>query len=653
MNHTVTIEEICALTGKNTFALIDCEFACMLQRIGRIPASETAVFLAAAGVSSVIRQGHSCFPLEKFAGTRYPVRSPEDPENLKQITFPELDNWLDQLKKYPSLLTVVKTHDPGEVLPKTPLILDEKKRLYLQRYYFYEQQIIREIMTRCQKAPEIPHLEINELKNLHVYFKQYHDAEPDWQQISLFMAASQNFTIITGGPGTGKTTVIAAFLAFELKRNPALQVALAAPTGKAAMRLKEAIEQETGNLSETVSAKTRQQLLELSAGTIHRLLGYRFGDVKFEHSGENPLNCDILVLDECSMIPLSLMSKLFSAVKKDCKLLLLGDKNQLPSIEAGTVLADICQCGDLNRCLPEQQAELARLYPAWQIPLKKKSGSLLSGHVMELQKTYRFNEEIRQIALLIGENGYPASLRSQKIFQTSGVSFAARSVPAKRLTGELQKMIAGLQVKINSPAGTEEILRFGDLKKLAQKGGRENLQKAFELIQSFKVLCAVRQGTYGVENVNQIIRDILDMKKDRMPGIPVMITRNDPETKLINGEIGLIWKKHDSMDPQDLCVYFQEYPDREFSWSELPSCETVFAMTVHKSQGSGFHNVLLILPEHDSPVLTTELLYTAVTRAKKRVELWGDPRILEQALERQTQRYSGLADALKNPDSLD
>ena len=642
---SLTIENICALQGKNSFAVVDREFAGVIQRLGNLSDAEGEVFLAAACVSQVIRQGHSCLALEQFAGTRYPLRSSEDPDDLPQITMPDLAHWLECLQKYPHLVAVVDGKE--EKLPRTPLILDAGGRLYLQRYYYYEQQIIKELKQRCTAQPVIPLLHTDEIKNLHAYFKQYKDADPDWQQIALFIAATQNFTIITGGPGTGKTTVVSAFLALELKKNPHLQIALAAPTGKAAMRLKEAIQQEVCNFSDDVPLAIRQKMLDLPSSTLHGLLGYRYGDVKFKHDCENPLPCDILVVDECSMISLTLMSKLFAAVPADCKLLLLGDRNQLPSIEAGSVLADICQCGTPNQCFPEQQTVLKHLYQNWQIPLVSGNGSLLSGHIMELQKTYRFNEEIRQVALLIEDRTQPASERSRKIFDLSGKSFTARTVAKNSLNRALKEKISSVSVEISNNDGSKKLYHFTDLKKLADEGGPENLAKAFDLIQSFKILCAVRGGPTGVSKVNQIVQDILDMKKDKMPGTPIMITRNDYETNLANGEIGLIWKKHGSTDPDELCVYFQEHPNREFSLSELPSYETVFAMTVHKSQGSGFKNVLLILPDQDHTVLTTELLYTAVTRAKNQVELWGSPKVLTQALQRQTLRYSGLADALK------
>ncbi len=467
-----------------------------------------------------------------------------------------------------------------------PLVLEED-RLYLQRYWHYETRLARQLRAMAARRAAVA----VGAAPLDRYFPPVADAT-DWQREAARCALRQGLSMITGGPGTGKTSTVVKILALlqEFAPRP-LHIALAAPTGKAAMRLQEAIGLSKARLP--CSEAVRQHIPE-SVTTIHRLLGARPPSPFFRHSAETPLPHDLVVIDEASMVDLALMSKLVDALKKDARLILLGDKDQLASVESGAVLAD------LTAALP--------------------------AHTLELRKSFRFEENIKNLADSVNLQQPEQAWR--------------------------QLLAGGKNITLLTEKIVEEIVlqQTGYLQRIRQGCDYGAIYRSFS---AFQVLCATRQGRFGVESVNLQVRQrlaeqrLIDPEAQWYSGRPVMITQNDANMHLYNGDIGICLPDQEQGDK--LMVFFQR-PDgsvKKYLPARLPHCETVFAMTIHKSQGSEFDRVLIMLPEKMNPVLTKELLYTAITRARKMVTLVADADVFARTVNSRVERYGVLAQKLR------
>ena len=503
---------------------------------------------------------------------------------------------VDQIPSAASVLRASKVVGaPGEF---APLVLDSG-RLYLRRYWDYEQQLARALRERAAaKPPQIDKRRLDaRLKKL---FPAPKKGETDWQQVAALNAVARNFSVITGGPGTGKTRTVLAILALLLKQpgGENLRIALAAPTGKAAARL-------------TESLRAAPEELPQEAATIHRLLGNIPDSPYFRHSAARPLPADVVIIDEASMVDLALMAKLVDAVPLTSRLILLGDRDQLASVEAGNVLADICAAAETTD---------------GETPLR--------GTVVELRRNYRFSETGGIYLLSTAVNAGNADAATAAL-QSDREEVRRQSLPPPtNLASAFRELII---------AGYRPALEAADP------------FTALAHLQQFRILCAVRHGPFGVENLNSLAEQILadaglvTPRSGWYRGRPVMITRNDRNLQLFNGDSGIILP--DAEAGGELRAFFvsAEGKLRRFLPSRLPPHETAFALTVHKSQGSEFDRLLLVLPERDSPLLTRELLYTAITRARSGVELWCSEDILRGAIERRTIRTSGLREALSAP----
>ena len=469
---------------------------------------------------------------------------------------------------------------------QSPLIL-EKNRLFLQRYWFYEKRLAQQIIALM--ALTLPANNLDLL--LDRYFIQLID-ETDWQRVAAKNAITNAFSIITGGPGTGKTTTVVKILALlqetALKQNTALHIALAAPTGKAAMRLQESIGQSKNTLpcSEAIAAQIPETVT-----TLHRLLGAQPPSPYFTHDADNPLIYDLVVVDEASMIDLALMSKLVDALKPNSRLILLGDKDQLSSVESGAVLADLTKSH--------------------------------SQHTTELKKSFRFSGEIKALADAVNEQ---EAEKAWKILKN------------------------GQQVSLLNDDVIEYIAnQYADFFKLVQQ--RVACEVIFKSFNQFRVLCSNRHGEQGVIDINQRVeKELIQQGKIRLSGqwyegCPVMVTQNDYSMQLFNGDIGLYL--YDKKLAKYLVFFLK--PDgtiKKILPSKIPQHETVFAMTIHKSQGSEFENCLCILANKVTPVLTKELVYTAITRAKSNLKIYSSETIFKQTLQQKVERIGGLYDKL-------
>jgi len=464
----------------------------------------------------------------------------------------------------------------------------ERDRLYLYRYWFYEDRLAEQIkgLLRSSRTVEVKESLVNR------YFIELID-EIDWQREAAIKVMKQSFSIITGGPGTGKTTTVVKILALlqelAVLDNQPLHIALAAPTGKAAMRLQESIGYSKSTLP--CSEKIRQWIPE-TVTTLHRLLGAKPSSPYFKHDASQPLVYDLVVVDESSMVDLALMSKLVDALKPGSRLVLLGDKDQLASVESGAVLADL--------------------------------SAALVDHTVELKKSHRFQGEIKDLAVAVNRQDFN---KAWDVLNNDSQQIAL-------LEGDLIEYI----VNGYSPY----------LQKV--KEGAE-FKEIFTEFSCFQVLCSNRQGEQGVVELNRKVEELMQRQHkihiagQWYVGRPIMVTQNNAAMQLYNGDIGICLL---DKDQQKLTVYFLR-PDggvRKVLPSRVPEHETVFAMTIHKSQGSEFDECLCVLPTVINPVLSKELIYTAITRAKSRVKIASSYAIFSQALQQRVNRTGGLYEKL-------
>ena len=614
------MSDIRQLIASSAFSDLDRHFAAFIEK--QAACGQPLIGLAAALASRKRSEGHICLDLEALAGSTFPDL-PAD--GISPIQLPRLKDWTKALKPSP----VVGL--PGDF---KPLVLDARHRLYLHRYWEYEQSLAAAILKRATELPPQPDPPMLDQK-LQALFPPEPGGTVNWQGVAGLAAVRRKFCVISGGPGTGKTHTLVLILALllELERNRKLRIAVAAPTGKAAARIQDSIRTVKATLA--CDEAIRAQLPE-RATTIHRLLGYLPDSARFRHDADNPLPYDVVAVDEASMVDLALMAKLFQAIPTSARVMLLGDKDQLASVEAGAVLGDICAAAAADMVRTRSTASLtspAENGTRWNASLPAKHA--LADCVVQLRKNYRFGQQsaIYRLSNAINEGCAEEALH---ILRDGGANAATDlvSTPLPR-RAELK---AALRARVTT--GFSEFLKAPD--PLA----------ALAALARFRILCALREGPFGVTGLNQSAEDILEEAGLIRPQNawyarrPIMITRNDYNLKLFNGDIGLLLPDSDSGEPRA----FFPGPDntlRKFLPLRLPEHETAYAMTVHKSQGSEFDRVLLILPDRESPVLSGELLYTGITRARTSVELWFDEKVFRAALARRVTRTSGLCDALQ------
>jgi exodeoxyribonuclease V alpha subunit len=490
---------------------------------------------------------------------------------------------LDEEEKALVSASGLATCSPAEDSTLLPLVL-EQNRLYLQRYWSYENRLTQQIKAIAEHHRMVANLD----EQLAGYFDTPAN-EIDLQREAARMAVQQSFTIITGGPGTGKTTTVVKILAVlqELAQEP-LHIALAAPTGKAAMRLQESIGFNKIKLSCSADIKA---LIPENVSTLHRLLGAKLASPYFRHHADNPLIYDLVVVDEASMVDLALMSKLLDALKPSARLILLGDKDQLASVESGAVLADLTQA--------------------------------LPTHTVELQTAHRFDDNIKQLAIAVNQQDADLAWR---LLNSNNENICL-------LESDLITYIAAQQA---------------DYLRLIQQN--KPFTDIYQAFNRFQVLCSNREGKNSVADINdRVVQKLAQQGRIQVAGLwyigrPVLVTQNNPALHLYNGDIGLCLP--DKTQNNRLMVFFQR-PDgsvKSYLPSRLAQCETVFAMTIHKSQGSEFEEVLIVLPDTINPVLTKELLYTAITRAKKTVKLVADKIVFIACIQQKVARVTGLVD---------
>ena len=598
---------------------IDFHFARLITRLAG--ASKTAAGLAAALVSRATGEGAVCLDLKTLGGQSLPMGG----GGVDGAACPAPERWRRML------LESGVVGEPGEF---RPLVLDADNRLYLYRYWEYEQILAAAVAARASAV--LPGFDPPRVRTiLDRLFPNRVESPVDWQRVAAAVALLKALCIISGGPGSGKTTTVVRLLALLLEQGPtpSLRIQLAAPTGKAAARISAAIRSARQDLDCSAAVK---EAIPVQATTLHRLLGTLPGSPYFRHDAQNPLAVDVVVVDEASMVDLALMAKLVQAMPRSARLILVGDKDQLASVEAGAVLADLCGRTAAHRFSREFGATLSAAcgenLQAWCDPNRQRSG--LADCVTALRHNYRFAEgsAIGRLSRAVNA-GDPAAAADLLRTPPDG-SVCWQPLPAP---GEFEKRLA-------------ERFREGYRDYLSAESPAEALQA----LGRFTVLTPFNRGPYGVHALNRLAESSLARSGRLDPSDrwyarrPLLITRNDHEMGLFNGDLGVVLPAAGRTDRQDACFAGPDGGVRRLPPQRLPAHETVFAMTVHKSQGSEFDSVLVILPENDSPLLTRELLYTAVTRAREKVLIWGPEGGLTAAVSKKLERASGLHDALWN-----
>lgn len=571
------------------------------------------LFLAAALVSRYTQAGHVCLDLSSVQGQ--PLIS--DTNNSEIFVCPDLSDWCKKLES---------SHVVGSPGDFRPLILDDHYRLYLYRYRQYEEILADDLKARS----EIKDLDIPTLKNGLARLFPDNNGETDRQEVAAFMSVMRGLCVISGGPGTGKSTLIAKILALILEQGEIdrIRIALCAPTGKAAARLQESIQRSKESLAVKEAIK---EAIKAEASTIHRLLGTIAGSPYFRHNLKNQLAANIVVVDEASMVDLALMSKLVQAIPSDARLILLGDKDQLASVEAGAILGDICGTERIHGFSKAFHGKFREITGAkLHMATNDSESPATQDCVVQLEKNYRFGTKSGIAAVAKAVNNGEGN-QALKLLKSGGFTdIGWKPLPSNHaLYGTLRgDIIPGYSPYLKA-VDPLEIFRF---------------------FNRFRLLSALRQGPYGVSALNVVVEHIL---RDEgligtgnrwYRGRPVLITRNDHALRLFNGDIGFILP--DPSCNQELRAFFL-FPDntlRKFLPTALPEHETAYAMTVHKSQGSEFDRGLIILPDTHSPVLTRELIYTAITRAKKYVGIWGRKQAFLEGITCRIERTSGLHD---------
>lgn len=588
-------------------------------------------------------RGHSCILLQDLL---------QDPDGL--LSLPPQNQFLQRFSDRPSVVLKGLTPDDYRSALKAsrwlatdstaPLVLNDD-RLYLYRLFQAEQKVKLHLGGMLSSAQPLtastalaldqlfPQLTQAEQKVQAGQTEQAEQTAPDWQRLACVMALQRRFAIITGGPGTGKTTTVVKLLALlqqgaMREAGQELSIKLAAPTGKAAVRLTESISGALNKLPPGFSSAIPTEVT-----TLHRLLGALPNRRSFRHHRDNPLQLDVLVVDEASMVDLEMMAALLDALPEQAQLVLLGDKDQLSSVEAGSVLGDLCRGADQGGYDADTLALLSQ-FSAVALDRWQGEGSVLNQATVMLRKSHRFDAHsgIGQLASAVnrGDTEAPALFSQFDDIEL----FTARELSI---------------LKATAVAGYRQYLQLVQVQQPVAAAKRDNWARdVLSGYSRFQVLCALRSGDWGVEGVNEQIcqwlnsSGLISRTQQWYSGRPVMMQRNNYSLGLMNGDIGITL-----IDPvsNTLRVVFQ-LADGSIKWvlpSRLTEVETAFAITVHKSQGSEFNHCCLVLPPDNSPLLSRELLYTGITRAKQHFSLLcAAPALLSQAITRRVARSSGL-----------
>ncbi|MEJ8824306.1 exodeoxyribonuclease V subunit alpha [Variovorax humicola] len=688
--HTPLLAELDRWVAQGWLRALDRSFAAFLSQ--QAPDADPLLILGAALASHQLGRGHACLDLRAALADAVQALSmpPEGvardtPEGMPTPTPPStllagvtLAKWNKALR-HPALVAA----GPGA----TPLV-HAGDRLYLRRYWQYEISVSEAIARRvAMPTPSAaPEAQAGLAAALDALFERRDGAATDWQKIACAIAVKQSFSIITGGPGTGKTTTVVRLLAVLLHLALStddgtarrLRIRLAAPTGKAAARLNESIAGAVARLplDGLPDAEALRASIPTEVTTVHRLLGSRPDTRHFRHNARNPLPLDLLVLDEASMLDLEMMASVFAALPPHARLILLGDKDQLASVEAGAVLGDLCARADAGHYSVDTAAWLQAVTGEFFDPeLCDAKGTPLDQAVVKLRVSHRFSAQsgIGQLAEAVNAgNDFAVQRTFDKPYPDVSRQWPVDDATLRRLVvdgapegfaGQGRGRVEHGNRQVAPPVGYRHYLTLMRERQPKIDAPQPDFdawaQEVLTAYGQFQLLCALRSGPQGVEGLNLRIAALLRAEGllegehgGWYPGRPVLVTRNDYGLGLMNGDVGVTLSLPTTLpsDPHPrwtLRVAFATGDGKGgIHWvlpSRLRSVETVFAMTVHKSQGSEFTHTALLLPERPSPIVTRELVYTGITRARHWFTLAAAPEVLRTAIARRVDRVGGLA----------
>lgn len=633
-------------------------------------------------LSQALSRGEVCIELSQLYDIQQKIGLAQADVDLSLQPFTTIhcvDINLEQLSK----------QNPYELVINYPLVVMQG-RLYFSRYWFYQQQVFHSISSRLTASQKLDSSERDKSelnKILQQLFPQVESLEANWQMLAAANACLNRFSVITGGPGTGKTTTVTRLLAALISQQPNLRIALAAPTGKAAARLVESILEAKDKLAQTFPLAEK---IPVTSFTLHRLLGWRPNGFSYNHKKTLPY--DLVVVDEASMVDLPMMAQLMEALGENTHLILLGDKDQLASVEAGSVLGDLCDSGVMvngyhaHGLHGERAMQLEALCGLQQGSLTEyiePNAPLMANSLTQLRVSYRFTSDSGIGKLATAVNAGRLDQVQQSFQQYEDIqSYASLAAPFSKQSTSSEEQLA---FDAEQAWQQQVINGYSHYLNAIEKGASPF--EVLQLFNKFQLLCALRQGSSGLQALNERVQKLLQgrgllsidsssvsMEQSRWyVGRPVMISQNDYELNLFNGDIGIAMMVEGASGQQELRVCFiagdssaskpansksnsskansskasdSKQKTRQLLPTRLPNHETAFAMTVHKSQGSEFSDVALVLPENHSPVISRELIYTAITRAKKSFSLYSNEEVLATGVGSRIERASGLRDLL-------
>ena len=651
-----TLETLCQWSDAGWLRRIDSALAAFVAELD--PQAPPALLVATALLAHMEGRGHTGLPLAPLVRDPAAVLGwPQDAQEALLGLWPTLPRglpqWLEALRAIPVVRQAGRDDDAGQ-----PLVLGgstEAPLLYLRRYWAYETRVVQALVERTATPQPVDEAVVRQwLDRLFAPATgaPASGAGVDWQKLACAMALRSRLSVITGGPGTGKTYTAARLLALLLAVDPQperLRVALAAPTGKAAARLKQSIDAALEGLQERLGEDLDLHAFAQRMGaarTLHALLGARPDTRQFRHHAAHPLDVDVLIVDEASMVHLEMMAALLDALPSSARVVFLGDKDQLASVEAGAVLGDLCRDAQAGRYNP-QTARYALAAAGETLPPEflntTGAAPALAQHTVMLRESRRFGGPIGQLALAVNR----------------GDAAEARHVLAQDATLALQALEgaepgAVVRLALHGRPGAAACYR-DYLECMARRPAVDDepehadwVRSVLSAFERFRLLCAVREGEWGAAGLNRAVEaalrgaGLLAARGEWYAGRPVMVTRNDAALGVFNGDIGI------ALPPATaggaLRVYFADGAQlRSVGVARLAQVETAFAMTVHKSQGSEFEHTVLVLPPRAGAVLGRELVYTGITRARQAFTLVAaQPGLLSQAVLARTQRASGL-----------
>jgi len=598
-------------------------------------ASVDLCFHLLIALSASVRNGHTCLPIKSISQQSFGHKS----DNMGVIThhgylFP----LFEVIDECCLSLDLSAENNSG--------IVYENNCLYMRRNHQFEQELQHQLQDRMAVPLEYSNDDmanvINELFSSNA--EQETNKEIDWQKVAVANSLNKRVSVIAGGPGTGKTYTVTKLLAAIISLNNAAteqvvskKIALVAPTGKAAQRLTESISQAVTGFSGQI-ADDVLSAIPTEAKTLHRFLGVIPNQIQFKHNQDNLIDCDVVILDEVSMVDLALMTRLFRALPKHTQVIMLGDADQLPSVALGSVLADIAPRPHPGYSL-ENVNRLQAITTITQInkgiqsqyasQAKPKSGANYCDHLSFLYKSRRFD----------GKGGI--GLIAKAVIESNAERAWQLLCPAQKVALEQQQ----ISKQLSYAAHIDDALPALVQQYYAPLLKAQDINQAFKQLSLFRVLSGSRQGDQGVEFLNEHIAQLLGKqlgaKHSLYHGLPIMVNENNYSLGLYNGDVGIIWAS-----AKGHLVAAFECPEQGYRYimpTRLPKYEPVYAMTIHKTQGSEFSHVYMVLSnQQDNKLLSRELLYTGITRAKKNLTITALHRVWYRAVETQVKRFSNL-----------